>query len=125
MKVLLIDDEEDIRKIGRLSLERVGKHETFTAASPDEGLDLARRHLPDLILLDMMMPGKDGLTTLAELRRSPETAGIPVVFLTASSQHQEVDRFLAAGALGVIQKPFNPLELPTVLQRLLSSRAKP
>ncbi len=122
MKVLVVDDDEDIRKVGRLSLEKVGKLQTVMAASAAEGVALAASERPDVILMDMMMPGTDGLTALATLRADPALRGIPVIFMTAKVQRHEVDHYLRAGAIGVIQKPFDPMALPGEVRRILASR---
>ena len=125
MKVLLVDDEEDIRKIGRLSLEAVGKFQTIVAANAIDALALAASEHPDLILMDMMMPGMDGLAALAELQRAPALKTIPLVFMTAKVQRADVAHYLAAGAIGVIGKPFDPMTLPDELRRLLAARVAP
>lgn len=117
-RILLIDDEPDIRAVAALSLERVGGFSLDSAASGEEGLERARAQRPDVVLLDVMMPGLDGLETLARLRADPATAGIPVIFMTAKSQPAELDEYVAAGALGVILKPFDPLELPNEIRKL-------
>jgi CheY-like chemotaxis protein len=119
LKVLLIDDEDDIRRIARLSLSRVGKMEVVEAASGADGVARAADERPDVILLDMMMPGMDGPATLAALRAQPETAQIPVVFLTAKAMPSEVRRLTALGARGVLTKPFDPLTLPQQLRDLI------
>ncbi len=124
MKVLLVDDEEDIRKIGRLSLEAVGKFKVMMAASASEALLLARSEPPDLILMDMMMPGMDGLSALAELQRDPALKAIPVLFMTAKVQRSEVDHYLSVGAIGVIQKPFDPMTLPAEIKRIMEARPR-
>jgi CheY-like chemotaxis protein len=121
MKILLVDDEEDIRRIAKLSLARVGGHEVLLAASAPEAIEAAKTHRPDAILLDMMMPGADGLDTLGRLRKIPEVAAIPVVFMTAKVQRHEIEEYVAAGAVGVIQKPFDPMALPGELARVLGS----
>lgn len=121
MKVLLVDDEPDIRKIGRLSLEGVGKMHAILAASAPEGIALARSEKPDVILMDMMMPGMDGAMALAELKSTPELASIPVIFMTAKVQRSEVDHYLRLGAIGVIQKPFDPMTLPADIRKMLSA----
>ncbi len=118
-KVLLIDDEDDIRRIARLSLSRVGKMDVVEAHGGAEGVARAAAEQPDVILLDMMMPGMDGPATLAALRAQPETEKIPVVFLTAKAMPSEVRRLTALGALGVLTKPFDPLTLPQQLRDLL------
>ncbi len=121
MKVLLVDDEADIRLIAALSLSGVGGMEVAQASSGPEGILMAREGRPDVILLDMMMPGLDGLATFRELRDNPETAEIPVVFLTAGTMSSEVDRLKSLGALGVLIKPFDPMALPRLLRELLDA----
>ncbi|OJH40756.1 response regulator [Cystobacter ferrugineus] len=120
-KVLLVDDEDDIRTIGQVSLSRVGGWQTVLASSGADALAKAAAERPDLILLDVMMPGMDGPTTLARLRAQESTATTPVIFMTAKIQKQEVARYLELGAVGVIGKPFNPLTLPTDIKKLLPS----
>tara|TARA_R110002072_G_scaffold18858_1_gene70000 strand:- start:779 stop:1153 length:375 start_codon:yes stop_codon:yes gene_type:complete len=120
MKVLLVDDEDDIRKIAELSLRAVGKFETCVASGGREGIEVARAEAPDLILMDMMMPEIDGLGTLAELRQDPELAEIPVIFMTAKVQKSEVELYLSKGAIGVIKKPFDPMLLSEEVRRLFA-----
>ena len=122
MKILLVDDEEDIRKVGHLSLTAVGKFEVVVAASATEGLALAATDRPDLILMDMMMPGMDGLAALAAIQASPELKSIPVLFVTARVQRDEIEHYLSLGAIGVIQKPFDPMTLPDEIRRILAAR---
>lgn len=119
-KVLLVDDEPHIRRIGELSLKGVGKWTTVLASSGTEALTMAERENPDLILLDVMMPGMDGPATLQQLRATESTARIPVIFMTAKVQKHEVDKYLAAGAVGVIPKPFDPMALPSLILQILS-----
>ena len=121
MKVLLVDDEEDIRTIGRVSLVAIGKLQAVLAASASEALELARAERPDIILMDMIMPGMDGLAALAALQRIPELCRIPVVFMTANARGEDVERYLCAGAAGVIQKPFDPKTLPEQIKRIVQS----
>ncbi|QRN94897.1 response regulator [Archangium violaceum] len=118
-KVMLVDDEDDIRTIGQLSLGRVGGWQTVLAASGAEAVTKAAAEQPDLILLDVMMPGMDGPTTLGKLRAQEATAKTPVIFMTAKIQKQEVARYLELGAVGVIGKPFDPMTLPAEIKRLL------
>src|SRR4051794_33815820 len=96
--VLIVDDEEDIRELARISLERVGGLRVLTASSGEEGIVLAGSELPDAILLDAMMPGMDGPETLERLKADAATASIPVVFLTGSVQEVERQSYLALGA---------------------------
>jgi CheY-like chemotaxis protein len=112
MNVLLIDDDADIRAVGTYCLRHMGGLEVACASSALEGLALAQSLQPDIILLDVMMPGIDGITTLQRLQAHAATASIPVVFMTAKVQRHEVDGYLALGAKAVIQKPFDPVRLP-------------
>ena len=121
MKVLLVDDEVDIRRIAALSLSAVGGMEVAQASGGSEGIRKAREDRPDVILLDMMMPGLDGLATFQALRSDPETSAIPVVFLTAKAMSAEVERLRALGARGVLIKPFDPMALPGLLRELLDA----
>ncbi|HET7699991.1 MAG TPA: response regulator [Candidatus Limnocylindria bacterium] len=110
-RVLIVDDESDIRSIARLALERVGGWQVFTAASGLEGVEIAVREQPEAILLDGAMPGMDGLATLRELREREETRHIPVVFITASVQAAQQRVFRSAGARAILAKPFDPMTL--------------
>ena len=120
-KVLLVDDEDDIRTIGQLSLARVGGWQCALAAGGQAALELAQSFRPDLVLLDVMMPGMDGPSTLAALRAQEATRDVPVIFMTAKVQKHEVARYLELGALGVISKPFDPMSLPADIRRLVSA----
>ena len=119
--VLMIDDESDIRTIGELSLSSLGGWKVLLAERGRQGIAIAQSERPDVILLDVMMPEMDGPTTLVELKKNPETQHIPVVFLTAKVQKAEVERYLALGAAGVIEKPFDPMALPRQLAELVGS----
>jgi CheY-like chemotaxis protein len=110
-RILYIDDEPDIREVAQMALELAAGFEVRTAASGEEGLREAAAWQPDLILLDVMMPGMDGPTVLKKLQAIPETASIPVVFITARTQAQEVAALQSLGARGVIAKPFDPMGL--------------
>lgn len=120
MKVLVVDDEEDVRRIARMSLTRVGQMDVVVAQDAEEGRRRAHSERPDVVLLDVMMPGTDGPALLFALRQDPATRDIPVVFLTAHSLPGEVGRLKALGAAGVIAKPFDPMELPAQLRALLA-----
>ena len=117
--VLLVDDEPDIRTVATLALGAVGGLDVTVAESGQVALELASRLRPDVIVLDMMMPGMDGLTTLANLRRDGDLAHIPVVFMTARVLKVEIERYLAAGAIGIIAKPFDPMTLAAELRRIV------
>lgn len=124
-KVLLVEDEPHIRRIGELSLRGVGRWEVVLAASGAEGLDRAAEEQPDVILLDVMMPGMDGPTMLAELQSQSNTSMIPVIFMTAKVEKPEVERYLSLGAAGVISKPFDPLKLPREIEQILERANDP
>lgn len=119
MKVLLIDDEADIREVAALALESGGDYEVLTASNGLEGIEFARTHRPDAILLDVMMPGLDGPSTFERLQSLEETRTIPVVFLTAKVQSSERERLELLGVRGLIAKPFDPLTLPSDLEKLI------
>jgi len=119
VKVLIVDDEPDIRRIAKLGLSRVGGMEVVEAANGAEALVRAKEDKPDAVLLDVMMPGLDGPSTLARLREDPATAGIPVVFLTAKAIAAELERLKVLGAAGVLTKPFDPMTLARELRALL------
>lgn len=111
-RVLLVDDEDDIRMVAEIALRDVGGFDTMTAESGEQALTKAVENPPpDVILLDMMMPQMDGLETLIRLQMRPETREIPVIFMTAKAQTAEIEKYVAAGALGVITKPFDPMTL--------------
>jgi two-component system alkaline phosphatase synthesis response regulator PhoP len=121
-RVLVVDDEDDIREIARLSLERLGGWTVVTASSGDEALELVAREAPfTVVLLDVMMPGSDGPATLAQLRSGPLDPETPIVFLTAKVQPADRRRLRELGAAGVIAKPFDPTLLSQQLRAVLES----
>ena len=120
MKVLIIDDDADIRLMAGLSLGHIGGMQVIEAAGGREGVEKAQDQQPDVILLDMMMPSMDGWATLAALRSQPGTAMIPVIFLTAKAVGAEVERIRLLGAAGVLTKPFDPRTLSKDLRALIS-----
>jgi CheY-like chemotaxis protein len=118
-RVLLIDDEDDIREVAGMSLETVAGWTTLAARSGREGLKIAAEQQPDAILLDVMMPDMDGPSTFRNLQESAATRSIPVIFLTAKAQTREQRGFRELGAHGVISKPFDPLTLADQISELL------
>ena len=110
-KILIIDDEDDIREVAALSLETVADWVVVAASSGAQGLARAVDEQPDAILLDVMMPGMDGPSTFRELRRNPATAGIPVLLLTAKAQSKDQRQFAELGVEAVLLKPFDPMTL--------------
>jgi CheY-like chemotaxis protein len=117
-RVMLVDDEAEIRIIGEMSL-KIGGWEVMVAESGADAIEHAARVRPDVILLDVMMPGMDGPATLGKLRADPALASIPVIFMTAKVQKREIGRYLALGANGVISKPFDPMLLVDEVTRIL------
>jgi CheY-like chemotaxis protein len=111
-KVLVVDDDPDIRRIAALALGRIGGFAVALAASADEALARAAAEPPDLVLLDVTMPGTDGPAALRALRELPTMGRVPVVFFTATSNDADVARLCAMGAVGVIAKPFDIADLP-------------
>ena len=109
--LLYVDDEPDIRQIVQMALGLAPELTIHTGESGERALTLARELRPDLVLLDVMMPGLDGPATLQRMRADASLARIPVVFVTAKAMPQEVSRFRALGAVGVIAKPFDPMRL--------------
>ena len=118
--ILLIDDEDDIREVTAVSLETVAGWQVSSARSGIDGIELAKKAMPDAILLDVMMPEQDGPATLRLLRSNEVTARIPVIFLTAKAQSVERDRLQAIGAAGTLAKPFNPLTLANQISEILN-----
>ena len=111
IRVLYVDDEPDIREIALLALSLDPDLEVKSATSGAQALEMIGQWLPDIVLLDVMMPGMDGPSTLVRLREQPETAALPVVFITARAQSQELQNFATLDARGVIAKPFDPMTL--------------
>lgn len=109
--VLCVEDDPDIRALVELALGPVGGLRVSSCGSGAEALALAAELRPDLVLLDVMMPGMDGIETLRRLRADARTAELPVVFVTAKVQRHEIDAYRRQGALGVIAKPFDPMRL--------------
>ncbi len=115
-RILIIDDEDDIREVAQLSLEIMAGWDTLVAASGAEGLELAINEQPDAILLDVMMPEMDGPATFRHLQSDPKTQDIPVIFLTAKiSTSKAKSHFQAMGVAGVIAKPFEATELASLI----------
>jgi two-component system, OmpR family, response regulator len=117
-RILYVEDEPDIRMVAQMALQAVGGFTVIACASGQEALDAAPGAGADLLLLDVMMPGMDGPTTLKGLRGLPATATTPVIFMTAKVQAAEVAVYKGLGALEVIPKPFDPMELSTQIQRI-------
>jgi CheY-like chemotaxis protein len=111
-KILLIDDESDFCFFVKLNLEKTGNYTVFTAASGKEGIELAKQHKPDLIILDVMMPRMDGGRVAEILLEDESTSGIPIVFLTAAIREEEVSKNGGRiGGMDFVAKPVTPEEL--------------
>jgi two-component system alkaline phosphatase synthesis response regulator PhoP len=117
-RVLVIDDEAPIRLLCRVNLEAEGM-EVLEAADGPSGLDAARSARPDVILLDVMMPGLDGWQVAEELLDDDSTSGIPIIFLTARAELRDRARGLDVGGIDYVTKPFNPIELASLVRELL------
>ncbi|GIX06998.1 MAG: response regulator [Candidatus Poribacteria bacterium] len=111
LRILVVEDEKDVQSLLKMTLEFTGQHTVLTADDGLEGLRLAESEMPDLILLDVMMPHMDGYEVLQQLRSNPKTREIPVIFLSARAQRREIERGLQMGAAGYLTKPFNPATL--------------
>lgn len=119
-KILMVDDDPHIRRIAEISLRKVGKWDVKLDSSGREALSILESMSPDLILMDVTMPEMDGLSTFARLQQMPESAAIPVIFLTGRVLNEEVEEYRKLGVAGVINKPFDPLKLPGEIRRILN-----
>ncbi|MBF2063121.1 MAG: response regulator [Calothrix sp. C42_A2020_038] len=118
-RILIIDDEFDIRAVAELALKTVGGWQVSTAASGSEGLAKAVDEHPDVILLDVMMPDMDGIATFHALQANPITQSIPVILLTAKVQAAEQRQFSELGVRAIITKPFKAMKLPRQIDTIL------
>ena len=118
-KILVVDDEENVREVTAMSLEVMGGYETLKATNGVECIERARSEKPDAILLDVMMPGMDGPRTFKELQSHEDLRDIPVILLTAKVQAADRARFSGLGVVGLITKPFDPASLHVEVARLL------
>jgi CheY-like chemotaxis protein len=123
MRVLVVDDEPAVRTICAFNLQAAG-HDVREAATGDEALAAVAEELPDLVLLDVMMPGLDGWAVAAALRAGPRTRDLPVVFLTARVEQADRQRAYELGAVGYITKPFDPVGLAGRLEAILGRLAR-
>lgn len=115
----MVDDDPSILLIAEISLKQVGRWNVVTANSGLKALELGPEYKPDVILLDVMMPGMDGPTTFKKLREN--LGDTPVIFMTAKVQSSEVESYCQLGAAGVITKPFDPMTLPAEIQQILGA----
>ena len=117
VRILHVDDEPDIREVVEIALGLDTAFAVRSCASGGDAIAAVADWLPDLILLDVMMPDMDGPATLAGMRARPQTAEVPIVFLTVCAQTRDMERFMSLGAAGVIAKPFNPMMLGALVRR--------
>lgn len=121
-RILLVDDDPDIRRVGELALERVGGFDVQICDGGEEARRVAPRFKPDLLLLDVMMPDMDGVTLYEHLSQDSQIGDVPVVFITAKAQKPEIARYLVIGAIGVIRKPFDPMGLADEIRAIWSRK---
>lgn len=118
-RILVIDDDEIIRLVLQLSLTTLAQWEVLTAATGQEGIEIAKAEQPDAILLDMMMPDMDGLATMNCLHAQVETQNIPIILVTAKARMSEKQRWSELAVAGVITKPFEPSDLVPTIKAIL------
>jgi len=117
-RICYVEDDEDIQRIVRMSLERVGKMTVEVVGDPLVAIERIRAFKPQLVMLDWMMPGLDGPALFAKMREIDEIKELPVVFITAKASQRDLDDLRAMGAVGTISKPFSPKELPDQLRAI-------
>ena len=120
-RILYVEDEPDIQTVALMALETVGGFTVKACSSGQEAIDAAEAFEPDLVILDVMMPGMDGPATMEALRKLPAVADVHIVFMTAKVQSHEVERYLGMGAVDVIAKPFDPMTLAGKVQAIWDS----
>ena len=118
-RILIIDDEETIQTVVQFGITMAVGWDVLTASSAKQGMQIAEVEQPDVILLDVMMPDMDGIATFKALQEQEQTEHIPVILLTAKAQAAEKRQFSKLGVRGVITKPFNSLQLPEQISRIL------
>jgi len=117
-RILYVEDEPDIQAVAKIALESVGGFTLEICSSGFEAVEKCNNFNPDLLLLDVMMPGMDGVSTLKELRKQPGLEGTPAMFMTAKVRPSEVEQLRKEGAIDVIPKPFDPMTLSENIKSL-------
>ena len=117
-RISYVEDDEDIQRIVRMSLERVGKMVVDVVSDPTTAISRMESFKPDLVMLDWMMPVMDGPTLFRKMKQDPQTAQLPVVFITAKATQRDMDELVQLGAAGTISKPFSPKDLPDQLRAI-------
>ena len=118
IRICYVEDDEDIQRIVRMSLERVGKMTVEVVGDPTVAIDAMNAFKPDLVMLDWMMPKLDGVALFRQMQARPETQALPVVFITAKASQRDLDELVKIGAAGTISKPFSPKDLPEQLRAI-------
>jgi two-component system OmpR family response regulator len=117
-RICYVEDDEDIQRIVRMSLEKVGKMTVEVVGDPLVAIERMTAFKPELVMLDWMMPGLDGPALFRKMREVEATKNLPVVFITAKASQRELDELRTMGAIGTISKPFSPKDLPEQLRAL-------
>jgi two-component system, OmpR family, response regulator len=117
-RICYVEDDEDIQRIVRMSLERIGKMTVTIIGDPTKAIDAIVAFKPDMVMLDWMMPAMDGPTLFKQMKARPETSSLPVVFITAKAAQRDLDELVSLGAVGTISKPFSPKDLPEQLRAI-------
>jgi two-component system, OmpR family, response regulator len=117
-RICYVEDDEDIQRIVRMSLERVGKMTVEIVTDPLQAIPAMTAFKPDLVMLDWMMPVMDGPSLFREMKKRPEVAGLPVVFITAKAGQRDLEELMSLGAVATISKPFSPKDLPEQLRAI-------
>jgi two-component system, OmpR family, response regulator len=117
-RICYVEDDEDIQRIVRMSLERVGKMTVEVVGDPTMAIDAISAFKPDLVMLDWMMPKLDGPALFREMQQHADIKALPVVFITAKASQRDLDELMAMGAVGTVSKPFSPKDLPEQLREI-------
>jgi len=117
-RICYVEDDEDIQRIVRMTLERVGKMTVEVVGDPTMAIEAMTAFRPDMVMLDWMMPKMDGPTLFRQMKLRPETSSLPVVFITAKASQHDLDELLKLGAAGAISKPSSPRDLPDQLRAI-------
>ena len=117
-KILYVEDQKDIQMIAKAALETIGEYELMICSSGIEALAQIVEFKPDLLLLDVMMPGMDGPATLKEIKKRDDVKNIPVIFMTAKVLPSEIDQLMSMGAISIVPKPFDPVTLANNIQQI-------
>jgi CheY-like chemotaxis protein len=122
--IMHVEDDPSIQVVTKVALEAVGGFSVLTCSSGQQALDEFANQPPQLLLLDVMMPGMDGPSTLRLLQQRYDLTDIPVVFMTAKVQTSEIESYLAMGASGVVVKPFDPMELSNQIRQIWQNHSQ-